>query len=166
MELTVPNDLLFAALALKVNMRSLGLRLCSETKYFEESLRFDGKTTDWQGPALALPLLPWRSEPPPTRRIEPGRRVSRPRPTQIPEALHQNHSPVGRGARLALGFLGRDLFRSRHRAPPPRARDPPPNSLRSSRNACKTRRSTSARLSFSTTTAAIHLFSRGRRDLP
>ena len=43
MELTITNDLLSAALALKVNMRSLGLRLCSETKYFEESLRFDGK---------------------------------------------------------------------------------------------------------------------------
>ena len=43
MELTVTNDLLSTALALKVNVRSLGLRLCSETKYFEESLRFDGK---------------------------------------------------------------------------------------------------------------------------
>ena len=166
MELTVPNDLLFAALALKVNNALFGAPplLGDEVLRGESPLR--RKTTDWQGPALALPLLPWRSEPPTTRRIEPGRRVSRPRPTQIPEALHQNHSPVGRGSSTRSRLPRPRSFSIEASSSTAASARPPPNSLRSSRNACKTRRSTSARLSFSTTTAAIHLFSRGRRDLP
>lgn len=46
---TVTNDFLPAALALKKNVGSLRLRLCSETKHFDERLRLNGKRCTGKG---------------------------------------------------------------------------------------------------------------------